>query len=346
MSPSKVSYIICKNLKIFISCNQEYFSDREVKKTVSENYHSVYNDHASPLEEQILKDIRITQMKESIKLKEFVFDIEELGLKKLTRTGWNSDIKKIDWVQLSYLETLKNEEINKSFESRVAKNIKRSFSKCDYSEQVEGNTSFMTSAKLTYISLKNWLFLKSHPTLRTFRGSSLHRNSSIFPILGSFIQSLSLFLIVLSFLVNLLVNASFITVPPVLLLLVFGMISYPFASPFFWKSMILYQVIVLMLKLIYHLPLFCLHKFAFSFSENCYSIQKVSSSSFFYTPEFLGFAKPQVHSMVGLLICDVLTLMALIFHRKVLSTKGIWDFLLTDLGKLKIIYRFTNQSPF
>lgn len=280
------------------------------------------------LDQMILNRIREEQKKESLKIRGEIFEIEDLNLSALQDHKIFEKVLDIKWVisnslnHVDYDHAKSFEMLNDIFDSSQPNPNQKPGLRVRVSRFVKG----------LVLSLKTFLLTNSDLLQRGFYGNILTPESNILTIFEAFAHSWSLAFVVFFYLLNLLTNASFLTVPPVLMLLLFGLVFQPFPPTFFWKMCILYQMLLIIIKLGYHLPPFCLHKFTFAFSENCYSIRSSMSGSFLLSPEFLGFAKPKVNNMIELLLYDVFSLLALLFHRATLIRMGVWEFVCLSLG--------------
>jgi hypothetical protein len=334
LKPSVVSEIIRNCLSDELKEQMEVISKPNCS---SDNLNEETNKKL--LETKILEAIREAQKEESKRVKQEIFEITELNLSELENYSIYKEIQKIDWVVYSYLNEIDSIQKGKNYFKNLASTVNNSSD-----QPVKFDFSLRSILKSSFKMFKNILLNNSDLLLRSFHDKFLKTESNIIPIIEAALHSWSLIIVIFVFLLNLLENPCFLTVPPVLMLLLFGLLYQPFAPPIFWRICILYQMLLIVIKLGYHLPPFCLHKFTFAFSEKCYSFRSSMSSSFLLSPEFIGFAKPQVNNMIQLLLFDVLSLLSLLFHRSTLIRLGVWEFVCLNLGNH--LTRFFNLSDF
>ena len=336
LSPNDVVNII-KN-----SIMEEFSkSEDEVEVELPDNLLGLSDMDA--LNKEIMTRIRSAQKAESKRLQADVLKVEELRLKELQPFEFQAKVDRIKWVIFSYLDEIDHTldqtdffiEFSPPEKSPIENPLKQAPRVLAWVKKLYHflKRQLLTSTNLLFRSFHGTL-LTSQTDLPSSRTGLLTSRTNLLTLVLAFLHSWSLVLVVLVFLVSLLANACFLTVPPILMLLLFGLLHHPFAPSLFWKLIIFYQMLVIIVKLGYHLPLFCLHKFTLAFSENCYSLRSSVSSSFLLSPEFLGLTKPGVNNMIQFLCFDVLSLLVLLFHRATLVKMGVWEFVSLDLGRL------------
>lgn len=188
--------------------------------------------------------------------------------------------------------------------------------------------------KSIWVEIKRSMLSKVHLSLR-YENSKviLTDKSTFFSISEAFIRSYTIFLVALFFVINHLLYANALSLILPLSLLLYGLLENPFPPKFFWLTMANYLFVIIFLKMIYQLPLFCGDPaYTLVFSEQC-QLDDVSPGSFYKRWDLIiGIRKfngnasyPRDEGIFHGLIYDYLALVSILIHRSCCENIGLWD---------------------
>lgn len=184
--------------------------------------------------------------------------------------------------------------------------------------------------------------------------SSFFKPNSIFEVLLYWIYSKIEIIIVVTFIINMCMDASIISMVYPISYFGYALLEYPFTNKFYWKFLTIYSLITIVLKLFYQLPFICGYPFlaVFNpFSDNYCETYNLSETDFLDNFEyFLGFRKyngeysfPKNAGLLSGIFWDIIILFLLLCNRSLLKSKGIWNFI--DIHKeFTKVPVFVNQK--
>lgn len=146
------------------------------------------------------------------------------------------------------------------------------------------------------------------------------------------------YFLIFAFLMNCFSESSLLTIIYPLIYFGYGLIEYPFPSKAFWKILIKYSAIVLFIKLLFQLPLFCGYPFYSVFNVfgeiycenyNLTVLELTESSEYLiglrkYNGEY---SYPKNYGLFNGIFWDVVILILLLIQRSFLKDKGVWNFI-------------------
>lgn len=174
--------------------------------------------------------------------------------------------------------------------------------------------------------------------LKYFYLTDYENRNNLKVILARFICSISDKIVLLVSIINVIKNGNITSATIPVLIFVYGLVSYPFAPKHFWNLCIYYKFMLIIVKMIYQLPVFCSTSFyTFSFLDSCAS-DEIDPLILYQRIDFLvGIRKfygessfPKNQGIILGLIWDFILLLTLIFHKNCLKSKGIWDYVSLD----------------
>lgn len=153
--------------------------------------------------------------------------------------------------------------------------------------------------------------------------------------------------LVCAFIINSCVDASIMSLFYPISYFGYGLIEYPFPNKYYWKTITVYALITITLKLIYQFPFFCGYPFlsAFNiFNENYCEDYNLQDQDIMEGFEFiLGLRKyngkysyPKNAGLLSGILWDIIILCLLLIMRSLLKSKGLWNFVNINKEFMKV----------
>lgn len=168
--------------------------------------------------------------------------------------------------------------------------------------------------------------------------SSVFKPNNIFEVLLYWIYSKIEYVIIVVFIINMCVDSSVISMIYPITYFGYGLLEYPFTNKYYWKTLIVYSLVTITLKLVYQFPFFCGYPFLSIFNplnENYCEPYNLTETDFLDNFEyFLGLRKyngeysyPKNAGLLSGILWDIVILFLLLCNRSLLKSKGIWNFI-------------------
>ena len=118
-------------------------------------------------------------------------------------------------------------------------------------------------------------------------------------------------------------NISYVALCPALLVLCYGMFQYPRPQKVFWRLLLYYYGLVIFVKFAFQSSVFCYSglekQYRLAPDPGCFASGSTSFNllGIYKTPEFTVF--------LNYIMYDALVIGAILFHRHVLLSRGLWE---------------------
>lgn len=182
--------------------------------------------------------------------------------------------------------------------------------------------------------MKNWMLDNIHPSIKFDKSRIiLDEKSHMINLVEALLRSHTLYLVCLTFFINHLEYSNLISMVLPLSLFLYALVESPFPSKAYWTFMSRYLFIIILMKMMYQLPLFCGDpSFTLVFSKEC-KFNEVTANSFYKRFDvMLGIRKfngpasfPRDEGIFRGLIWDYLALISILVHRACCRGIGLWD---------------------
>lgn len=182
------------------------------------------------------------------------------------------------------------------------------------------------------LTVRTWMIENSDAaifkTLNAEKEQKLKERTDAF-MFGQFILSQTQFFVFITVFLELLVYGSLLHTPLPIIILIYGLLENPDAPKGFWVFVLLYQSVIILLKLVYQLDIFCTDVSGeYNLQPSVICIEdNVFQDSFLTRRDFvIGIRKAIDGSIARYIVLDFIVIMLVSLHRFTMELKGSWDF--------------------
>jgi hypothetical protein len=164
------------------------------------------------------------------------------------------------------------------------------------------------------------------------------RINDLFEIILYLIYSNIEKVIFLAFILNICTDASIMSLIYPVSYLGYGLLEYPFTNKQYWRTLLVYSLLVITIKILYQLPFFCGYPFYSVFNifrDNYCEYYTVTEQQITLSIDYLiglrkyngEYSYPKNMGLFSGIFLDLIIMTLLLIQRSLLKSKGIWSFI-------------------